>query len=136
MSSPSSSIFDRKPLPGIGRQPLQRGDAVGHQVSGSSLVQSDKAPSRLQASSLVGHRLSQHLLVSVGSENGEEKSQDHKSRGGTVKPAPSRNPVRSHEEGEGAPVHDSAAGTAVLVAEHEAMLRVSGWQLVRQLFFR
>lgn len=142
VSSPSSSIFDRKPLPGIGRQPLHRGDAVDHQVSGSSPVQSDKAlvqadrsPSRTQASSLVGHRLSQHLSVSVGSEDGDEKSQDQKPRGGTVKPAPSRTPVRSREESEGAPVHGSAAGRADIVSEHEAVLRVSGCQLVGQLFF-
>lgn len=134
MSSPSSSIFDRKPLPGIGRQPLQRGDVVDHQVSRSSPVQSDKAvvqadrsPSRTQASSLVGHRLSQHLSVSVGSEDGDEKSQDQKPLAGTMKPTPSRAPVRSREEG--APVHGSAAGTAVIISEHEAMLRVSSWQL-------
>lgn len=142
VSSPSSSIFDRKPLPGIGRQPLRRGDAVDDEVSGPSPVQSDKAlvqadrsPSRTQASSLVGHRLSQHLSVSIGSEDGYDKSEDRKSRGGAVKPAPNRTPVRSQEGGENAPVHGSAAGTAAVLSEHEALLTVSGCQLVRQLFF-
>lgn len=127
--SPSSPIFDRKPLPGIGRQPLQSGDTIDHQALGSSLaksdklVQAEKSPSRMQASSLVGHRLSQHLSVSVGSEEGDEMSEDHKSGCGSMKPTSTRAPVRSREES--AATHDSAAVVTGLKSEHEAILRVS-----------
>lgn len=129
MPSPSSSIFDRKPLPGIGRQPLQSSDAADHPVVGSPLRKSDnlvlteKSPSRIQASSLVGHRLSQHLSVSVGSEEGDEKSEDHKYGGGSMKPSSTRAPVPSKEES--STMHDSAAVATGLKSEHDTMLRVS-----------
>lgn len=127
--SPSSPIFDRKPLPGIGRQPLHSSDTVDHQALGPSLAKSDKlvlaekSPSRMQASSLVGHRLSQHLSVSVGSEEGDEKSEHHKSGCGSMKPTSTRAPARSREESTA--IHDSAAVVTGLKSEHEAILRVS-----------
>lgn len=77
----------------------------------------------MQTSSLVGHRLSQHLSVSVGSEEGDEKSEDQKSGGGSMKPSSTRAPVRSREESSA--MHDSAAVATGLKSEHEAMLRVS-----------
>ena len=133
-----SSIFDRKPLPGIGRQPLQGGDAIEHQISVPRSTKVDKAavlaersPSRTQPSSLVGHRLSQHLSVSVGSEEGDEKSgQEQISGGDTMKASPGKTPLRTRQD----PSHGSATAIAGLNSEHEAMLRVRIADTVR-LFF-
>lgn len=130
MPSPSS-IFDRKPLPGIGRQPLQGGGAGDRQISATASTKADNAvvltersPSRTQPSSLVGHRLSQHLSVSVGSEEGDEKSaQEQKSGGDSMKPSPGKASLRTRQDG--SPSHGSAAAIAGLHSEHEAMLTVS-----------
>lgn len=126
-----SSIFDRKPLPGIGRQPLQGDGAIDRQISGPPSAKADNAvgltersPSRTQPSSLVGHRLSQHLSVSVGSEEGDEKSAQEQTSGGeSVKPSPGKAPLRSRQDG--SPLHGSATAIAGSNSEHEAMMRVS-----------
>lgn len=83
--SPASSILDRKPLPGIGRKPLQGGDKVGDQATTSSpprsennKLLSDRPPSRTQPNNLVGHRLSQHLSVSAESDDANQISDDDK----------------------------------------------------------
>ncbi|CAM9940375.1 unnamed protein product [Scytosiphon promiscuus] len=118
--SSASSIFDRKPLPDIGRQPLQGGHNSVHQVA--STAQSDKAvdpgdtsPLRTHASSLVGHRLSQHLSVSVGSEKGDQRAW-----GDSTKPSPCSDPVRSRED---ASIHVSNTSTVGLESEHDNVLK-------------
>lgn len=106
MPSPASAIFDRKPLPGIGRQPLQRGDVLDNQALASSASQAetavplpDRSPARTHAHSLVGHRLSQHLSVSVESDEGDHKSEDQKASGDLNTPcSPSRRQLRSRGE--------------------------------------
>lgn len=120
--SSASSIFDRKPLPDIGRQPLQGGHSSVHQVA--SPTQSDKAvppgdrsPLRTHASSLVGHRLSQHLSVSVGSEKGDEKTGE-----GSAKPSPRSAPPGSRE---GTSTHDTNTSTICLQSEHDDVLKVN-----------
>ncbi|CAM9098637.1 unnamed protein product, partial [Hapterophycus canaliculatus] len=118
--SSASSIFDRKPLPDIGRQPSRDGHSSVHQVA--SPPQSDKAaalgdgsPSRTHASSLVGHRLSQHLSVSVGSEKGDRKGGD-----GSAKSSPRGAPLRSREE---AYAYLSKTATIGLQSEHDDVLK-------------
>lgn len=104
--SPASAIFDRKPLPGIGRQPLQRGDVLDYQALASSASQAetaeplpDRSPARTHRHSLVGHRLSQHLSVSVESEEGHQKSEDQEACEDVNKPcSPSRRQPRSRGE--------------------------------------
>ncbi|CAM9701098.1 unnamed protein product, partial [Ectocarpus sp. 12 AP-2014] len=121
----ASSVLDRKPLPGIGRQSVQGRHTVDSQASVSSPTPSDKAltlsdrsPSQTQTSSLVGHRLSQHLSVSVESEEGIRKTED-----GGRKPSSLRTPVRSKEENATTPVPTALA--AGLQSEHEAALKAS-----------
>ncbi|CAM9225286.1 unnamed protein product, partial [Discosporangium mesarthrocarpum] len=71
--SPKLSIFDRKPLPGIGKQPLP---GLGRTApSASSLAHSDMradtqdvSPSRSNTPSFLGQRLSNHLSASAGSD--------------------------------------------------------------------
>lgn len=81
--SPASSIFDRKPLPGIGQKSLQGGDKVESQTTTSSPPRSentellsDRPPSRTQPNNLVGHRLSRHLSVSAESDDANQLSED------------------------------------------------------------
>lgn len=77
---PVSPFFDRKPLPGIGRQPHQGGGVVDSQLSSPTQATTrDKSPPRLQAYSLVGHRLSQHLSVSAGSERAHQSDSHQES---------------------------------------------------------
>ncbi|CAM9729415.1 unnamed protein product [Ectocarpus sp. 12 AP-2014] len=123
----ASSVLDRKPLPGIGRQSVQVRHTVDSLASVSSPTPSDKAltlsdrsPSQTQTqtSSLVGHRLSQHLSVSVESEEGIRKTED-----GGRKPSSLRTPVRSKEENATTPVPTALA--AGLQSEHEAALKAS-----------
>lgn len=83
--SPASSIFDRKPLPGISRKSLQGGDKVEGQATTSSSPRSEdtkffsgRPPSRTQPNNLVGHRLSQHLSVSAESDDANQISEDDK----------------------------------------------------------
>lgn len=121
----ASSVLDRKPLPGIGRQSVQGGHTVDSQASVSSPTPSDKAltlsersPSRTQTSSLVGHRLSQHLSVSVESEEAIRKTED-----GGRRPSSLRTPGRSEEENTTTPVPRALA--AAVQSENEAALKVS-----------
>lgn len=83
--SPASSIFDRKPLPGINRKSLQGGDKVEGQAttyspprSEDTKLLSDRPPPRTQPNNLVGHRLSQHLSVSAESDDANQISEDDK----------------------------------------------------------
>lgn len=74
------SIFDRKPLPGIGRQAVH-GDGDLSSLASSpthlkTVTARDSPTSRFHAHSLVGHRLSQHLSVSAESEEGAPESGD------------------------------------------------------------
>lgn len=75
------SIFDRKPLPGIGRQPLQGDDILCSLAPSPARLSTVAPPSRSHAHSLVGHRLSQHLSVSAKSEENAHKSDDHPDMG-------------------------------------------------------
>lgn len=137
--SPTSSIFDRKPLPGIGRQPLQRGDALDYQVLAPSASQaeraaplSDRSPARTHAHSLVGHRLSQHLSVSVESEEGDHKSEDQEACGHRTTPgSPSRRQVRSRGEDDGARNITSEVMSAK--SKHAAARKVKHELLARRL---
>ncbi|CAN0527402.1 unnamed protein product, partial [Ectocarpus sp. 8 AP-2014] len=81
-----------------------------------ALTLSDRSPSRTQTSSLVGHRLSQHLSVSVESEEGVRKAED-----GGRKPSSLRTSVRSEEENPTTPVPTALA--AGQQSEHEAALK-------------
>ena len=81
--TPALSIFDRKPLPGIGRKSLQGGDKVERQAtmsppprSENAKLVSDRLPSRTQPNNLVGHRLSQHLSVSAESDDTNQISEN------------------------------------------------------------
>lgn len=132
----ASSVLDRKPLPGIGRQSVQGRHTVDSQTSVSSPTPSDKAltlsdrsPSRTQTSSLVGHRLSQHLSVSVESEEGIRKTED-----GGRKPSSLRTPVRSEEENATTPVPTALA--VGLQSEQEAALKASTVYLALVVFPR
>ncbi|CAM9211900.1 unnamed protein product, partial [Choristocarpus tenellus] len=76
MPPPKSSIFDRKPLPGIGKQPLPdlgrltcASSPLAH--SDSSVASREGSPTRIKPPSLVGQRLSSHLSASAGSEQKE-----------------------------------------------------------------